>query len=96
MKVEKSKIRIQFQNVPAGLVSRDGGPTEFLIAGEDQKFYPASAKIDGGTVIVSAKEVKAPVAVRFAWKNESIPNLFSKEGLPVSSFRTDDWVIDVQ
>jgi sialate O-acetylesterase len=96
MKVEKSKIRIQFQDVPTGLVSRGGEPTEFLIAGEDQKFYPARAKIDGSTVVVSSKEVKAPVAVRFAWKNESIPNLFSKEGLPVSSFRTDDWVIDVQ
>ena len=96
MKVEKSKIRIQFQNVPGGLVSRGGEPTEFLIAGDDQKFYPASAKIDGSTVVVSAKEVKAPVAVRFGWKNESMPNLFSKEGLPVSSFRTDDWVIEFQ
>jgi sialate O-acetylesterase len=95
MKVEKSKIRIQFQNVPSGLVARGGEPTEFLIAGEDQKFYPAKAKIDGATVVVSAKEVKAPVAVRFGWKNESIPNLFSKEGLPVSSFRTDDWPIEV-
>jgi sialate O-acetylesterase len=96
MKVEKSKIRIQFQNVPGGLVSRGGEPTEFLIAGDDQKFYPATAKIDGSTVVVSAKEVKAPVAVRFGWKNESMPNLFSKEGLPVSSFRTDDWVIEFQ
>jgi sialate O-acetylesterase len=34
--------------------------------------------------------------VRFGWKNESMPNLFSKEGLPVSSFRTDDWVIEFQ
>ena len=96
MKVEKGKIRIQFQNVPGGLISRGGVPTEFQIAGEDQKFYPATAKIDGATIVVSAKEVKVPVAVRFGWKNESIPNLFSKEGLPVSSFRTDDWPIDVE
>ena len=96
MKVEKSKIRIQFQNVPGGLISRGGVPTEFQIAGEDKKFYPATAKIDGATVVVSAKEVKVPVAVRFGWKNESIPNLFSKEGLPVSSFRTDDWPIEVE
>lgn len=96
MKVEKSKIRIQFQNVPTGLISRGGPPTEFQIAGDDKKFYPATAKIDGATVVVSAKEVKAPVAVRFAWKNESIANLFSKEGLPVSSFRTDDWSIEVE
>jgi sialate O-acetylesterase len=95
MKVEKGKIRVQFQNVPGGLISRGGEPTEFLIAGEDQKFYPAKAKIDGNSVVVSAKEVKTPVAVRFAWKNESIGNLFSKEGLPVSSFRTDNWPIQL-
>jgi sialate O-acetylesterase len=93
MKLEKSKIRISFDHVPSGLISKGGEPTEFMIAGEDQKFYPAKAKIEGGNVIVSAKEVKNPVAVRFGWKNSSIPNLFSKEGLPVSSFRTDDWPI---
>ena len=96
MKVEKGKIRVEFQNVPSGLISRGGEPTEFLIAGDDQKFYPAKAKIYGNSVVVSAKEVKTPVAVRFAWKNESIGNLFSKEGLPVSSFRTDNWAIELK
>ncbi len=93
MKIEKSKIRISFDHAPNGLISKGGEPTEFMIAGEDKKFYPAKAKIEGGTLVVSAKEVKKPVAVRFGWKNGSIPNLFSKEGLPVSSFRTDDWPI---
>ena len=91
MKIEKNKIRISFDYAPNGLQAKDGDLTEFLIAGEDQKFYPAKAKIDKGTVVVSAKEVKKPVAVRFAWANGSIPNLFSKEGLPVPSFRTDAW-----
>jgi sialate O-acetylesterase len=63
--------------------------TEFQIAGADRKFYPAKATIEGSTVVVSAKEVKVPVAVRFGWSNASMPNLFSKEGLPVPSFRTD-------
>ena len=90
MKIEKDKIRISFDHVTT-LVSKGGEPTEFMIAGDDKKFYPAKAKIDGNTVIVSAKEVKKPVAVRFAWGNASIANLFSKEGLPVSVFRTDDW-----
>ena len=93
MKIEKGKIRISFDHATSGLISKSGEPTEFMIAGEDQKFYPAKAKIEGGTVMVSAKEVKNPVAVRFGWKNDSIPNLFSKEGLPVSCFRTDDWAI---
>ncbi len=91
MTVEKNKIRIFFDHADSGLQSKGGDLTEFQIAGEDKKFYPAKAKIDKGTIVVSAKEVKKPVAVRFAWGNASIPNLFSKEGLPVSSFRTDTW-----
>lgn len=90
MKVEKDKIRVSFDNVMA-LTSTGGEPKEFMIAGADKKFYPAKAKIEGNTVVVSAKEVKQPVAVRFAWGNAIIGNLFSKEGLPVSVFRTDDW-----
>ncbi len=93
MKIEKGKIRISFDHAPSGLISKEGQPTEFMIAGEDKKFYPAKAKIDGSNVVVSTKEVKNPVSVRFGWKNGSIPNLFSKEGLPVSCFRTDDWPI---
>jgi sialate O-acetylesterase len=91
MKVEKSKIRITFDHAPNGLMAKGGELTEFMIAGEDQKFYPAKAKIDKGTVVVSAKEVKKPVAVRFGWSNGAMPTLFSKEGLPVPSFRTDSW-----
>jgi sialate O-acetylesterase len=91
MKIEKNKIRILFDYITTDLEAKGGDLTEFLIAGDDQKFYPAKARIDKGTVVVSAKEVKNPVAVRFAWSNGSIPNLFSKEGLPVPSFRTDSW-----
>ena len=53
---------------------------------------PVTAKIDGSTVVVSAKKVKTPVAVRFAWKKKFIGNS-RKEGLPVSSFRRDDWTL---
>jgi sialate O-acetylesterase len=88
-KIEKGRIRISFDYAPNGLMSKGGEPTEFQIAGADHKFYPAKARIDGNTVVVSAKEVKTPVAVRFAWSNAAMPNLFSKEGLPVPSFRTD-------
>lgn len=91
MKIEKNKIRITFDHASNGLQAKGGDLTEFMIAGGDQKFYPAKAKLDKGTVVVSAKEVKKPVAVRFGWSNGSMPNLFSKEGLPVPSFRTDTW-----
>ncbi len=94
MKVEKGKVRISFHNVPTGLVVKGNKePIEFIISGDDKKFFPAQAKIENSSVVVWSKEVKVPVSVRYAWKNNSIPNLFSKEGLPVSSFRTDDWPI---
>lgn len=94
MKNEKDKIRIQFENADNGLISKDKAITEFYIAGEDHLFLPASAKIDGNSIIVWNKTVKAPVAVRFGFSNTAIPNLFSKEGLPVNLFRTDSWEID--
>lgn len=94
MKVEKSKIRISFDNVPTGLKTSGGEPTEFYIAGADQKFVKATAKIDGNTVVVSSKEVKNPVAVRFGFSNTATPNLSSKEGLPVNLFRTDNWTVN--
>jgi sialate O-acetylesterase len=94
MKIEKKAIRISFENIPSGLMIKGREATDFTIAGEDQKFYPAKAKIEGNTVVVSAKEVKAPVAVRFGWRNGALPNLFSREGLlPVPGFRTDDWPV---
>jgi sialate O-acetylesterase len=90
MKVEGNKIRISFDHVGSGLVSRDGQPlTWFTIAGEDHNFVTAKAEIDGATVVVSSDQVEKPVAVRFGWNQEAEPNLSNKEGLPASPFRTD-------
>jgi sialate O-acetylesterase len=90
MAVEGNKVRICFDNVGSGLVSRDGKPlTCFKIAGEDKKFVDAKAEIDGQTIVVSADGVDKPAAVRFGWHQESEPNLSNKEGLPASPFRTD-------
>lgn len=89
LKVEKNKIRLYFENVPTNLVSKGGAPTEFMIAGADNKFYPAIAKIEGKTVVVYAKEVKVPLVVHFGWSDAAMPNLFTQEGLPVPSFRTE-------
>lgn len=91
MKIEKDKIRIYFDYTGSGLVSRGGPLTHFEIAGKDRIFVKADAVIDGNTVLVSSKSVKEPVAVRFAWHDIAEPNLFNEEGLPASSFRTDDW-----
>ena len=63
----------------------------FTIAGDDKKFVPADAKIDGNAVVVSSPAVPQPVAVRFAWGDNVEDNLYNKENLPASPFRTDDW-----
>jgi sialate O-acetylesterase len=91
MAISKDRITVQFDNVPTGLVAKDKTITELYIAGADKVFHPAQASIDKDKLVVWSKEVKEPVAVRFAFGNTAIGNLFSKEGLPVVPFRTDDW-----
>lgn len=93
MEVEKNRIRLFFDHADNGLAAKGKELTHFEIAGEDKKFIPAKATINSNTIIVEAKGLKSPVAVRFAWDNMAEPNLFNKEGLPASSFRTDDWEI---
>ncbi len=93
MDVEGSAIRIHFEHAEDGLMARGGAPTDFLIAGEDREFVAATAVIDGNTVLVSSDQISHPVAVRFGFSNEAMPNLFSKGGLPVNLFRTDDWAV---
>jgi sialate O-acetylesterase len=64
----------------------------FEIAGTDQKFYYAKAKLDGNDVVVSCNEVQQPVAVRFAWAdNPEDANLFNRDGFPAVPFRSDKW-----
>ena len=63
----------------------------FAIAGADRKFVWADAKIDGDTVVVGKDGVSEPVAVRYAWADNPVCNLYNKEALPASPFRTDDW-----
>jgi len=93
MKIEKNKIRLLFDHIGSGLVAKGNELTHFEIAGEDRKFFQAKATVDGNTVVVTSAKVKKPVAVRFAFHNIDEPNFFNKEGLPASSFRTDDWEI---
>lgn len=94
MKIEGEKIRLYFDYTAPGLVTNGKELTWFEIAGADQKFVPAKARIVGNTVVVQAREIKKPVAVRFAWSNTAEPNLFNKAGFPASSFRTDNWPVN--
>ncbi|MCS6859975.1 MAG: sialate O-acetylesterase [Abditibacteriales bacterium] len=91
MKVEGNKVVLSFDHVGGGLVAKDGDLKGFTIAGEDRKFYNAHAAIKGNTVVVWSPQVERPVAVRYGWANCPVVNLYNKEGLPASPFRTDDF-----
>ena len=92
MEIEGNKIRLKFAHVGGGLKSRDDKPlSEFKIAGEDGQFKPATATIDGETVVVEAEGVDKPTQVQFGWNKLTNPNLMNAEGLPASPFQTNDW-----
>ena len=88
---EGSKLRLSFAHAK-GLKSRDGNAlTEFEVAGGDGKFVPATATVEGETVVVSAAGVAEPKLARFGWRSIANPNLVNGEGLPASPFQTDGW-----
>jgi len=92
MKVKGDTVEIEFAHMDGGLVVKGGGALQgFAIAGEDQKFVWADAVIEGKKVMVSADGIEAPKAVRYAWADNPICNLYNGAGLPASPFRTDDW-----
>lgn len=91
MQIHDSVIRLAFDHVFNGFIATGKEITEFEIAGADRVFVKASARIVGNGIEVWAGLVKNPVAVRFAFRDAPKPNLFSKEGLPVIPFRTDNW-----
>ena len=94
MRVDGNFIIIEYHNIGSGLTTKDkyGYVRGFQIAGADQKFYWAQAKIKDNTVVIVCKDVNHPVAVRYAWDDNPGPlDLYNKEGLPAIPFRTDEW-----
>ena len=91
MAAEEGKIRLRFTHAAGLRTDWLGKPRGFAIAGADQKFVWAEAKIDGDTVLVSSDKVTSPVAVRYGWANNLVCTLYNGAGLPASPFRTDDW-----
>ncbi|MBO0951900.1 sialate O-acetylesterase [Fibrella forsythiae] len=89
-----NKATVTFKHVGNGLMAKDkyGYVRGFEIAGEDKVFHYATAAIQGNTVIISSPKVPKPVSVRYAWSDSpDDANLFSSDGLPANSFRTDTW-----
>ena len=92
MRIDGNQIRIAFDHAGGGLTASDGNAMrEFTVAGDDRKFVPAAATIEGERIVVSSEHVPQPKAVRFAWRDDAQPNLANQNGLPASPFRTDDW-----
>ena len=89
MEKKEGKIVLRFDHVDGGLVAKGGELQGFTVAGADKEFVWAKAIIEGDTVVVSADEVKDPVAVRYGWSANPKCNLYNKAGLPASPFRTD-------
>jgi sialate O-acetylesterase len=96
VKRSKDSITLRFSHSDGGLVAKGGKPGEFSIAGDDQKFVWADARIEGDTIIVSSPQVKNPKQVRYAWQSNPEATLFNGAGLPAAPFRTDDWPIVTQ
>ena len=97
MTVEGGKVRLKFTHLGGGLVAKGGPLQQFIICGADKKWAAGDAVIDGDTVVVSSPDVPAPVAVRYAFANNPLGcNLYNKEGLPASPFRTDDWPMGME
>jgi sialate O-acetylesterase len=96
MSTNQDQIRLTFDYVGEGLRKRfaDEELGEFTICGEDRKFVPANATIEGDVIIVSSPQVKQPIAVRFGWSDTAEPNLVNSAGLPASPFRTDDFPLE--
>lgn len=104
VEIQSNTARIQFDSVGSGLMAarkigrnpatedQDGKLRRFAVAGNDRIWHWAEARIDGECVIVSSPKVSAPIAVRYAYSsNPEGANLYNRNGLPASPFRTDDW-----
>ena len=93
MTVEGNKAILTFKDVGSTLYTFDvREAVGFAVAGEDKTWHPAKGILKGkDQVIVTSDAVATPVAVRYAWADNPVANLMSREGLPVIPFRSDDW-----
>ncbi|MGA2983533.1 MAG: sialate O-acetylesterase [Terriglobia bacterium] len=96
LRAVNGSLHLQFTHLAGGLVVRGQSLMGFEIAGEDQQFFPAEAKVEGNEVVLSSSRAPQPVAARYAWANDPKCNLYNKVGLPAPPFRTDDWAVSTQ
>jgi sialate O-acetylesterase len=87
--IEENKLRVNFDHTGSGLASRDGKPLDWfeIIDADEGGFVKAEAQIDGSSVLLSAPDVKHPVAMRYAWSMLAEPHLMNSDGLAAGAFR---------
>ena len=86
-------VRVWFTHADGGLIAKGGSLEGFSIAGDDCKFVPATARIDGQTVVVSSPQINSPRFVRYGWENAPAVNLFNAAGLPASPFTSEKYIL---
>jgi sialate O-acetylesterase len=96
MKVKGNVVTLAFDHIGGGLEAKGGKLTGFAVCGEDKKWVWADAETDGKVVTLSNAAVAKPIAVRYGWSDFPVLNLFNKEGLPASPFRTDEFPVTTQ
>ncbi|MFO0952577.1 MAG: hypothetical protein U0835_15810 [Isosphaeraceae bacterium] len=93
MKRDGNKVELTFSHVGQGLQTFDTRSARgFAVAGPDKRFYWAKGEVVGkDKIVVTCDDVAAPVAVRYGWADNPVCNVYTREGLPLTPFRTDDW-----
>jgi sialate O-acetylesterase len=91
IEIHNDTVQVSFERAPMWIAAKGFESKLFTVAGEDKVFHSAKAWIVRSKMYVKSEEVKKPVAVRYAFENYVEGDLFSNEGLPVSSFRSDSW-----
>ncbi|WP_316831547.1 sialate O-acetylesterase [Pedobacter aquatilis] len=94
LSVKADTAYVSFSNIPLGMTTYGKKITQFEIAGADHIFHPAAANLKNNLIAVFSAEVKSPLAVRYAFKDWCIGEIYSVEGLPASPFRTDNWTVE--
>ena len=88
MRLQGNKVILSFTHAN-GLKAKGGELKDFIIAGNDKRFVSAKAEIKGDEVVVYSSQVIRPTAVRMGWRNCPQVNLYNRDGLPATAFRTD-------
>ncbi len=92
IEIRGNVVEVSFDRSPMWISCKHGFESKcFEVAGEDRVFYPAKAEVKQKKMIVSSEQVPNPVAVRYGFKDWCVGDLYGSDGLPISSFRSDDW-----